>query len=166
MHKMAEHEFLTKGAKIKWSGIFDMNNVYNKLKQWFDSKGYEFKETQYMERIKSGGKQLEINWRAKKKASDYFLYDIEVDFLILGLNNVEIEHEGRKITMNKGDIEARFTASLVKDFQDKWKDKQIRKNIYEKFIVKDRIKGYKDDVYDDVYNLMSELKTLLQLYNA
>ena len=163
---MAEQEFLAKGAKLKWNGIFDMTNVYKKLKSWFDSKGYDFKETQYLERIKANGKQLEIVWKATKKQSDYFMYTIEVLFLVIGLNKVEVEREGKKFPMEKGEVEIQFTAYLTKDYKDKWKDSQFKKNLYERFIVKDRILGYKGDIYEDVYSLMSEAKTMLELYNA
>src|SRR3989344_521884 len=99
-------------------------------------------------------------WNANKKQSDYFMYTIEVLFLVIGLNKVEVEREGKKFAMEKGEVEIQFTAYLTKDYKDKWKDSQFKKNLYERFIVKDRILGYKGDIYEDVYSLMSEAKTM------
>ena len=163
---MSESLYLAKGAKLKWNGIYDMNNVYKKMKQWFDSKGYDFKETQYLERAKPNGTQLEISWKATKKASDYFLYTIEVLFLVIGMNKVEVERDERKFKLEKGEIEIQFTAYLIKDYKDRWKEMPLRRNIYEKFIVKDRIEGYKGEVYENVYGLMSEVKTMLELFGV
>lgn len=162
---MAE-EIIAKDVKIKRKGIFDMEYVYKKIKQWFDSRGYsDFKEIKYIERVKPNGKQLEIAWEAKKEVSDYFTNVIRLTFLVLGLNKVEIEKEGKKISMNDGDIELIFNAVLVKNAGEKFNEDGIIKKVYERYIIKDRIEEYKIEIYDNIYSLVNEVKLMLELYD-
>lgn len=159
-------EIVAKDVKIKRKGIFDMEQVYKKIKQWFDSRGYsEFKEMKYIERIKPNGKQLEIVWEAKKEVSDYFTNNIRLTFLVIGLNKIEIEKEGQKIPMNNGELELIFNATLVKNAKEKFKEDGAMKKIYESYIVKDRIEEYKIDLYDNIYGLVNEVKLMLELYD-
>lgn len=160
-----DEEYVAKDVKIKWKGNFEMELVYKKIKQWFDSRGYSnFKELKYIERVKPNGKQLEIAWEAKKEVSDYFVNCIQLTFLVIGLNSVEVEKDGKKIKMHNAEIEMVFNAFLIKNANKKFTEETFMKKLYESYIIKDRIEEYKIEIYDNIYGLVNEVKLMLELY--
>jgi hypothetical protein len=106
MNPNAEEAIVSGGLKLKWKGLFDLDEVYKRMKFWLDFKGYgdefsTFKEEKYVEKIKGQSKEIHVRWRAEKIISDYFSNVISVTFLILGLKEVELGGEKeRKIKMH------------------------------------------------------------------
>jgi len=169
MHSEAETFTVSKGLKVKWKGIFDFNDLYRKMKFWLDFQGYgneksNFKEEKYIERIKGNSKNLEIRWKGEKNVSDYFSFVITITFLVIGLSEIEIENEGKKLPMNKGEVEIKFTAELVKNRSGKWKKDSWLRSFYERFVVRDRIENYKIELYKKLYSFHDEVKAYLEIH--
>lgn len=162
---MSEEDVIFSGVKVVWKGIFDLETIYKKINEWLKIKKFEsIKETNYAVRIKPNGKNVEINWTATRDLDKYFRYVIEISFFVIGANEVEVEHEGEKIKMDKGEIEVKFSAKVVRDYKNEWSGKSLAKKVYEEFIIPKKIEWAKIDLYDTVTSLMSELKSFLQLY--
>jgi hypothetical protein len=158
---MSEKIQIAKGLKVKWTGIFDFNDLYRKMKFWLEWSGYGNEkdlEKMYVERIKPGGKQIEIKWVAENEFSGFCNGVIEVTFFAIGIEGIQIEKEGKQIKTKKGDIEIRFSAHLELDVKDKFFDK-----IYKKYILKNEIEGYKIDLYDDIMGFHDEVKAYLTM---
>jgi len=168
MHKDADEVKIVSGLKLKWNGVFNLSDLYQKTKMWLDYEGYgdekkNFKEERYIERVKPGGKQLEIVWKGEKNLSDYFSNVIQVNFQFLGLNDIEMQQDGKKKKMQKANVTIEFNASLIKNRQGKWPRDSLMKKIYEKFVVRKRIEGYSIDFYNQIYSFHNEVKTYLNL---
>lgn len=168
MHPDADKISVASGLKVKYRGVFDLGDFYKKLKLWFDSEGYgdenkNFKESKYTESIKPYGKNIEIKWVAEKNKSDYFSFGLTVTFRILGLQDTEIQYENKKIKANKGEVDVKVSADLIKNRQGKWSRDSIIKRIYETLIVDKRIEEYKLEVYKLAYKLQDEMKMYLNL---
>ena len=101
---MPERDYIVKNIKIRQQSIFDMSDLYKIMFRWFTQHNYDFQEKQYMEQNSPRGKHLEIGWETAKKISDYIKFHIDMKFLILGLDSVEIDLGGLKKKTNKGDI--------------------------------------------------------------
>lgn len=163
---MSEKLVIGKELKLKFNGIFDMNDLYRKMKFWLEWNGYgpeKGMEKMYVERIKPNGKQIEIKWVAENDVSNYINGVIEITFFVIGLESVEIEREGKKVKTKKGDIEIRLTGYLVLNTAGKWDDNGFINKIYKRFILKKNIDGYKIDLYNDLYDLHDEIKAYLNL---
>lgn len=160
---MADKDFIAKGVTIRWNGLFDLEEVYKKSKGWFDMKVMEFKEEKYIEKIKGGSKQIEIKWTATKKVSNYFKQVFEIGILIIGMTQVEVEKNGRKLILEKGEIEFQIDVYLVKNADDKFGEGSFYKKIYER-VYRKRIDEYKIDLYNSAYGFVDELKKLLELH--
>ena len=160
---MSTREYVAKGVVVRWSGLFDLEEVYKKSKEWFDTRVMNFKEEKYVEKIKGNSKQLEIKWKATKKVSDYYRQVFEIGILIIGLTKVEVEKEGRKLYLEKGDIEFQFDVYLVKNANDRFEDGSFYKKVYEK-IYKKRINDYLIDLYNSAYGLIDEVKKLMEIH--
>ncbi len=162
---MAEKDEVFSG-KTKYTGIWDFKETYRFLYDWFVDKGYSITEKGYTEKIKPNGKEIEIKWEAKKKISDYFRFIIKANWRVLGLTEVEVQKEGAKIKMNKGDVEIKFTAILEKDYEHRWENSPLLKflrGIYERYIIKSRIEDYEDKLVGEVDEVIAQVKSFLAL---
>lgn len=163
---MPQIDYIAKALKIKVKSVFDLDELYKLLYRWFETHGYDFQELEYRESIEATGKNLEIRWYAEKKMDDYIKFVIKPSFFVLGLEKVEVEREGEKEATNKGEVELRFDAYLMKDYEDKWKGPFIRflRSCYDKFIIKSRIEGFEGQLHEELYTLMNEAKAFLNLH--
>jgi hypothetical protein len=155
---------------IKHKGIFDLGELYKAIKEWLDFEGYgdeskTFIEELYVERIKGESKQIEIKWKAEKFAGEYFSNVIKITFYVLGLQDVEIEVDGKKIGTNKLDLTLKISAESVRNRQNKFKNDFIR-DLYEKYVIKERINDMEGAIYNKAYGLADEIKRFLELRTA
>lgn len=160
---MSEKHYVAEGVVVKWTGLFDLEEIYKKSKAWFDTKVMDFKEEKYIERFKGSSKQLEIKWKATKNISPYFRKVIEIGILVIGITKVEVEKDGRKITLEKGDVEFHFKAYLLKNASEDFEEGSWYKKFYE-VIYRNRINNYLIDIYNDLYGLIDEVKMLLEMH--
>ncbi len=167
---MQEKITIVPGIKVKWRGIFDMAELYKHMKLWLDYQGYgneekTFQEEKFVQRIKGDSQQLEIRWNAHKDVSDYFAFVIKTGFFVLGLKDVELEKDGKKIKTQSGEVEIRISSHVLTDRQKKWGDKKsIFQIIYEKFIISSRLDDYKTNLYSKTYAFQDEIKNFLTMH--
>lgn len=162
---MAEKDTIFKG-KIKQSGIFDFKDLYSFLYDWLKGEGYGVSEKAYGEEVTGDSKKIDISWQAKKKISDYFKFVIKVDWKIIGMKKIKVKKENKEVNMNSGQIEIKFAAILVKDYEHKWEDAPIWKftrGVYDKYIIKSRIGGYEDKLMGELDELIGQAKAFLAL---
>lgn len=164
---MSESVSIAEGLKIAHTGIFDMEELYKLVKWWLELKGYgsedkTFREEKYTERIKGDAKNIDIRWKAEKIINDYVSYVMTITFQTIAMGEVEIEQEGRKVKVNSGKITVKMDSKVVLDRQDKWKSDFFR-NLYQNFIIKDRIDAHCGDLYNHTYTIHDEIKAFFEM---
>lgn len=162
---MSEKDTIYKG-KVKHSGIFDFSELYRFCYVWLDDEGYDITEKTYSEKVKPNGKEVEVKWYAKRKISDYFRFVIKADWRILRMNDAEVQKDGVKLKMNKGDLEIKFSAVLEKDYEHRWENTAFLKflrGVYNRYIIKGRIDAYEDKIFKEVDEYIAEVKSFLAL---
>ena len=82
--------------KIKQVGYWNFKDLYNFSFEWLEDHGYKVSEDEYTEKEKEGGKELNIEWVANKKVTDYYKNTIKVKWHILYMTDAEIERDGKK----------------------------------------------------------------------
>jgi len=156
---------ILKLQKIKWEGITDFPELYKYMKLHLEDIGYADErnlETRYIERAKpEGKKQLEISWHAEKKKSDFFVFNIDTNFLILGMSDTELQEEGIKRKMQKGVFEVRVSSYITST--DKWDELKGLQKMYERMIMKKRIDELIKELYEKSTAYFSYIKTFLGL---
>ena len=98
--------------------------------------------------------------------TDYFKFEVKVRFRILGLTNVEISQDGKKIKTNKGSVEMAVKGTLIRDWQGKFETNAIKKflrSIYEKWVITSRIEQYEDKLVEDCNEFLAQAKAYLDL---
>ena len=164
---MAEKDYIVRNIKVRQVAIFDMGDLYKTMFRWFSQHNYDFQEKQYMEQNTQRGKHIEIGWNTERKISDYIKFHIDMKFLIVGLESVEVEIGNMKKKTNKGDVEMRFDAYIETDYENKWEGNPLTKmfrEFYNKLIVKSRIENYEEELHDELYEFLGEIKSYLNLY--
>ena len=156
---------ILKLQKIKWEGITDFPELYKYMKLHLEDIGYADErnlETRYIERAKpEGKKQLEISWHAEKKKSDFFVFNIDTNFLILGMSDTELQEEGIKRKMQKASYE--FKVSSYLESTPAWDNLKGFQRIYYNLIMRKRINDYLEELYDKSAKFHSYIKELLGL---
>lgn len=154
-------------SKIKYSGIFDFKEFYQFCFKWIKGE-LEMKvvEEEYEEKLKGNEKELKIKWKCSIKVTDYFEYEMGVDFDIKRMVEVEVVRDSSKIKTNQGEIKLSVKGIFVKDpkgqFESDAKTKFMR-GIYEKFIIPSRIKEYEDRLVADCDEFLAQAKAFLDL---
>jgi len=153
-------------GKIKQSGIFDFKSLYRYAYDWLCNEGYDVTEKVYTEKFKPNGKEVEIEWEARKKISDYFRFDLKAKWRILGLVDQEVEKDGKKLKWSKGDFEIKINGILIKDYEGKWEGSPMYKffrEIYNKYIIPGRIEQYEDKIFGEVDEFTAQIKSFLAI---
>jgi len=162
---MVERDQVYKG-KIKHGGIFHFKDFYNFAYDWFISEDYDLTEKKYSEKVVGDAKEIEIVWETFRKISDYFKFVIKMRWIILGMKDVEVQRDGKKVKMNSGTLEVSFTAILEKDYENRWEDRpffKFMRGIYDKYIIRNRIDDYEQRVIEELLEMIDQSKAFLAL---
>jgi hypothetical protein len=162
---MAELDNVFKG-KVKQTGIFDFKELYRFTYSWLVDEGYLVTEKTYSEKITPGGKEIEIAWEAKRKISDYFRFIIKASWRILGMTSVEVEENGKKIKLDKGQVEIKIEATIEKDYEHRWENNAFTKFLrgaYDKYIIRGRIDQYEGKIFLEADEFIAQIKSFLAI---
>lgn len=170
--------------RVKYRDIFSLRNLYIMLHEmlleenWLgadSSPDHDDIETLYSENvyqrgIHRGGKELWFWWRARKglegKYSAYLINELDIDAHVVYLQNVEVVHQGKKMTAQQGEIEIFFRPRIIADYNGEWEKHRLLKYIkpiYEKRIIHVEIEKREKELWRDVYRLSNKIKQYLQL---
>lgn len=172
--------------RIKYSDIFSLRNMYIMLHELLLEESWKgldggsehedvetlYSENVYQKGIHRGGKEVWFWWRMQKfmegKYSAYLKNFLDIDAHIVYLQNVEAVHQGKKINVQKGEIELFFRARIESDYNSQWEKHWLMKHlkpIYEKRIIHVEIDKREKELWRDVYRIQARLKQYLQLKN-
>jgi len=94
------------------------------------------------------------------------MFQIILEWHILGMKDAEVEIDGKKVKTNKGEVEIVFKANIIKDYEKRWEDKPFWKflrSVYEKYVIRETVDEYEDDLEDEVKEMISDIKGFLKI---
>ena len=163
---MAEIDILFK-SRVKHTGVFDFRETYRILMEWLLDKGYDFNEKAYKEKVLPGGaREIEIEWEAVRKVSDYFRNILRVKWHLIGITKVEVEIDGVKQSMDKGQFEIEAQAILQKDYEERWSNRPTLKflrTFYDKYLIKERTTQFEEKLIIELEEFLGQCKSFLAL---
>lgn len=163
---MAEKDTIF-SSKIKYGGIFLLSDFYNFCYDWLkEETGLDISEDKYTEKLSGDSKNIKIKWTGTRKVTDYFKFEVVVEFDIVGLTNVEINQDNKKIKTNKGSVEVKIKGTLIRDYQGKFETtafKKFLRSIYEKWVITSRIDQFEEKLVKDCDEFLSQAKAYLDL---
>jgi len=163
---MAERDTVF-SSKMKYNGLLSFKDFYKFCYDWLvEETGLEMTEKVYNEKISGDMKEIRIEWEGYKNFTDYFRFEIKVEYIILAMKNVEINKDGAKIKMNSASVEMNVKGYLVSDrfgkFETSAFNKWLRAN-YEKWIISSRIAEFENKIAGDCDEYIGQAKAYLDL---
>ncbi len=154
-------------SKVKYNGVFNFSDFYRFCYGWMkDEMGFDVAEDQYSEKIKGDSKDIEFKWKGSKNVTDYFKFEVNAEFRILGLKRVEVVQNNVKVKTNEGNVEVKCSGNLIKDYDAKFERNAFQKvlrGIYEKWIIQSKINEYKDKLASSCDEFLAQIKAYLDL---
>jgi hypothetical protein len=177
--------------RVKYNDIFHLKNLYVMMHEYLidenwigegggdtPSEAHSDIEKLYMERhiqkaIHRGGMELWVWWRVKKnplqKPQGYYEYRLDIDFHGVYLKKEELMHQGKKITVDKGELEIFFRPKIVRTALAKqWANHWFLKwwqEIYEDRIIDQDLNKFEKELWREAYRLQGAVKAYLNLRN-
>jgi len=164
---MAEKYLVLEQLKIEYNGIFSVQELYQIIDKYFREKGYDKRELRHHEHVTENGKYIEIELMPWKKISDYVKNEIRIYITIYNLKDVIIEQKGKKIPMQRGELNVVVDAFLNTDYENRWETTPFYyflRVVFDKYIYKGYIDGFEEKLKEDTSGLISTLKSYLNLY--
>jgi hypothetical protein len=163
---MVEKDNLLK-SKVRHVGIFDFKETYRILYEWLLDQNYDLNEKSYKEVIQPGNaREIEVEWEAVRKVSDYFRNYLNVKFHLMGMTTIDVEIDGVKQKMNKGQFEMEVRCVLEKDYEDRWTARPFIKflrTFYDRYLIKERTEKYQEKLILEMIDFVNQCKSFLAL---
>lgn len=148
------------GLVLHHKGVYNLKQLYNKAKDWIDSKNYDFTEKEYSTKVQSARDEVKINWVAERSIDDYAQFYIETLFVSKDNN--------KKPSACKGEIRVNIIAKIVLDYRGEWKKSKflsVMLPIYNTFIIKKQVNQYKAKMWNELMDYISVIKKELNIYD-
>ncbi len=167
--------------KLKIKDVFSIKDLVKDLEEWLKENGYrdleggDDQESVYTHKLSQGGSWLDawLWWRLVKypqgttEKTGYLRYLFNVDMHFLGdAKEVEVLHKGKKVKLNKGEVEVIISPIVELDFRNEWKKEGILglvHNVFKKRIYKKEIDTHWYLLYKDAYNFQGVVKRFFKL---
>ena len=164
---MAEREIVVDHLRLSYEGLFSATELYKLLDTWFRDMGYDKRETKSIERVAPEGKYIEMEFLPWKKITDYAVNEIRLRVIMQNVKEVEVEQDDQKIKLNQGSIQFVFDGYLTTDYENRWEGKPFfyfLRTMFDKYFYRSYTYGFRQNVVDNVNNLIIQLKSFLNLY--
>lgn len=174
--------------KVKYKDVFHLKNLYIMMHEYLSEEGwrgpvsggkgvYEHSdiETLYLEKfcqkgLHAGGKEMWVYWRTSKpyegKYSGYFKNHLDLDFHMVYMQDIEVVHQGKKMKIQKGEIEMFFRAWIEADYRHLWEKHWLLKHlqdIYERRIMIQELDKREKELWREAYRLQNRVKRYLNM---
>ncbi len=161
--------------EVVHKGKYNIFLFYEALHRWFvenkfldDSGSDNYLETYYYE-DRGSAKEIYFRWRTKKGSdSKYFNYALNLDAHIVGLREVETVIDGKKMTLDSGEITLNIESKMTMDLGDLPSNPLVG-FFYKKFLdrwLKPKFEFYKDELKDKTLGLIGFIKSYFQMPGA
>lgn len=163
---MAEKDNIVK-EKVSYAGLGDFKALYKYARDYLEGENFNVIEDSYSEKVSGSSKDIEIEWTAAQKLTDYFKATLKLKWRVIGMSDVEVEIDGKKKQMNKFiGLGIEIKGILEKDYNSKWEGTATHrffKDAYHKFVIPSRVDQKEERVMGAVQNFKEEMKAFLEL---
>ena len=172
------------GMKIVHKDVFNMEMIYFFLHEWMVEFNWaapgepDWPEVLYLQREGAAGTELWIKWRFRKGGSEdqspltgnknsektIFQWEMDMDWHVLGMKEVEILVKGKKLKMNSAEVEIQFYPRIMLNPEFKKEDifNRMRDFLMKRYFKK-KIDYEEDQLYIDATRLQEAIKGYFKL---
>ena len=164
---MAEREQVVDNMRLSYEGLFNVNELYMLIDQFFREKGFDKRELRNQEHVKAGSRYIDLVLQPWKKITDYANHIIRVEIVMRNVKDVEVEKDGHKLKFSKGRVAVRIDAYLETDYEHRWEQKPIYffiRTLFDKFVYSSYSQRFKAQLKETANQLNGEIKAFLNLH--
>lgn len=157
---------ILRDKEISYSGLFSLKDLYAIMDKFFRERGYEKNELNNEEHVKPDGKEIILHLMPVRWWSDYIRLRVEVEATLYDIQDVEVEKDGAKRMMQKGNVKMTVNAYIESDYEQKWEAKPTNfflRTLFDKFVYRKYSHEYEKKVLEDAKDFCSEVKGFLNL---
>ena len=167
-------EYHVSRFKVKSLKTFHLQNIYIDLHDYLieedyvpSEKDWDYQETFMWEnRTQKDGREIWIWFRPWRKLTNnpFFKRRFRINFHARRIKDVEIMHEGKKLNVNKGEVEIFVFGYLDLDPEGKWMKNAFTRTMWDVFVKRmyhKSLEAHRREMLADSYKLQEHLKNLL-----
>ena len=152
-HFLHNTEAPTPTVYVQYKGIFDMQDLYESIANFFKEKKFRFYEKQQRYR-KPGpfGPEILYQFEANREIEDYYMWHVFMNIETFDVHDVEVmSKDGVKRKMQKGRIWVQLWGKVETDQWKEWEKSAFLaqlKSFYNKYVIR---KKYESVWWDELY---------------
>lgn len=154
--------------KFSYEGLFNYKDLFRIIDVWHRDKFYDKWEKRSEEYANPDGtKNLEFEFTPWKKYTDYHKGIIKIEGWVLNMKEVEINVKGKKIKVNSGRIDIKFTGYMVMDYEEKWDINMplyFLRDLWDRYVVHHISNKYEKMLVDHINDLHNTLQSHLNMH--
>lgn len=150
---------------IQYKGIFDMQDLYEAIADFFRQKKFKFYEIQQrLRRPSPFGAEILYQFRATRKVEDYYEWIVNITIETFDMHDIEVVlKNGTKKKMTKGRLWVQMFGTVMTDYEKIWEKSAFLaqlKSFYNKYVIRKKYEGiWWDELY---YKIVLRLHALIK----
>ena len=161
---MAERTLVVDHLKLMYDGVFNPDELYNIIAQFFFEKGWDWHERMNEYQNDPEAKNIRMVFEPWKNISDYYKIAVKITVIIYDAKKMEI---GKNLNVSKGEIKITFDGFVIGDRNDEWKDKPLNwfiSLVLEKYFFRGHFRKAETWIKSDIEDLHQKIKTYLNTF--
>ena len=167
MSEMGERTLVVDHLKLKYEGLFNVEELYSVISTFFFEKGWDWNEVLNEELITPEGKQIRILLEPWKSSSEFYKLIARIKLHCNDIKDVEVEHEGKSLKLNQGTVFITFDGYVLSDRSKKWTEEPFfwfLTIIAQKYFFRNHFKKLEDWIESDIDDLYNKIKNYLNVF--
>lgn len=116
--------------RLRFKGVFDLNDLYRIIYDWLVSRGYQVHEKKYKSIVlPGGGKERSFDWEAYRKGNEFVALWIWIHFQIQDAQEIEVVQNGETKKLVKGVLFIRISQDVEMDFSERFAYSKLHQTI-------------------------------------
>ena len=150
-------EIPTYTVYLQYKGIFDMQDLYQTIADFFKEKKFKFYEKQQrLRRPGPFGAEVRHEFQAIRNVEEYYRWEVNVNMETFDMHDVEVlGRNGLRKKMSKGRLWIQMYGNCETDYEKVWEKSAFLaqlKSFYNKYIVRKTFEGiWWDELYYKVF---------------
>jgi len=150
---------------IRFKGVWDMEDLYESMVDWFRRRKYKFHEKIYKHKHPSPfGIERQYIWQAVREVDEYMSFIIDIYFHTYDAHEIDVVMaDGSKNLFTKGRIWMEFTGKVDLDIERRFNESKFYyhlKDFFHKYVWK---KKFQQVIWDVLwYREISKLRQLVK----
>jgi putative SOS response-associated peptidase YedK len=136
---MAEKKLVIEALRFTYSGMFDVEEFLKQVDKWTGENGYERETKKKSQIVEEDHKKLEYVFELWKKVREDAKVVVRMKALFNNMVDFELERNGFKRAMQKGEVLVIIDGFVETDFEHAWTEKPwfvFLRTLYDKLIWK------------------------------